>query len=58
MNGNQLITKHSAKFDTVEKSKRPGVLATLRGPVTGWKPNRNGRTYSSCRIPRLFLALP
>lgn len=46
MNGNQLITKHSAKFDTVEKSKRPGVLATLRGPVTGWKPNRNGRTYS------------
>lgn len=46
MNGNQLITKHSANFDTVEKSNRPGVLVTLRGPVTGWKQNRNGRTYS------------
>ena len=46
MNGNQLITKHSAKFDAIEKSQRPGVLLTLRGPVTGWKSNRNGRTYS------------
>lgn len=41
-----LVDKHIAKFEEVESSKRPGVLATIRGAVTGWKPNRNGRTYS------------
>lgn len=46
MNGNQLFTKHSAKFEDVKKSSRPGVLASIRGAVTGWKSNRNGRTYS------------
>lgn len=42
----QLVDKHVAQFEEVETSKRPGVLATIRGAVTGWKPNRNGRTYS------------
>lgn len=43
----QIVDKHSARFVEVDSSsKRPGVLATIRGAVTGWKANRNGRTYS------------
>ena len=41
-----LIDKHTSMFEEVESSKKPGVLATIRGAVSGWKPNRNGRTYS------------
>lgn len=41
-----LIDKHTSVFEAIESSKKPGVLATIRGAVTGWKPNRNGRTYS------------
>lgn len=41
-----LVDKHVAPFTEVESSKRPGVLATIKGAVTGWKANRNGRTYS------------
>lgn len=41
-----LVDKHIARFTEVESSKRPGVLATIKGAVTGWKANRNGRTYS------------
>ncbi len=43
---NILIDKHTSKFEEVKTSKKPGVLATIRGAVSGWKPNRNGRTYS------------
>lgn len=41
-----LIDKHTSMFEEVDTSKKPGVLATIRGAVSGWKPNRNGRTYS------------
>lgn len=41
-----LVDKHVAQFEEVKTSERPGVLATIKGAVTGWKPNRNGRTYS------------
>ncbi len=41
-----LIDKHTSMFEEVETPKKPGVLATIRGAVSGWKPNRNGRTYS------------
>lgn len=42
----QIVDKYSGKFNEIETSKRPGVLATIKGAVTGWRPNRNGRTYS------------
>ena len=41
-----LVDKHISEFTEVETSKRSGVLATIKGAVTGWEPNRNGRTYS------------
>lgn len=41
-----LIDKHTSMFEQVKTSQKPGVLATIRGAVSGWKPNRNGRTYS------------
>lgn len=41
-----LIDKHISEFTEIESSKRPGVLATIKGAVTGWKANRNGRTYT------------
>lgn len=41
-----LVDKHIGKFEEIETSKKPGVLATIKGAVTGWKPNRNGRVYS------------
>lgn len=41
-----LVDKHIGKFEEIETSKKPGVLATIKGAITGWKPNRNGRTYS------------
>lgn len=41
-----LVDKHISEFTEVESNKRPGVLATIKGAVTGWRANRNGRTYS------------
>lgn len=32
--------------EAVEESSKPGVLLTIKGCVSGWKRNRNGRTYS------------
>lgn len=31
--------------EAVEGEKKPGVLLTIKGCVSGWKKNRNGRTY-------------
>lgn len=42
----QIVDRYSGKFNETETSNKQGVLATIHGPITGWKSNRNGRTYS------------
>lgn len=42
-----LVEKYASEFKEESlKSAKPGVLKTIKGAVTGWKENRNGRTYS------------
>lgn len=42
-----LVERYAAEFkEDSLKSSKPGVLKTIKGAITGWKENRNGRTYS------------
>ena len=41
-----LIDKHISHFTEAVQNKRPGVLFSIKGAITGWAKNRNGRTYS------------